>query len=770
MAVLLALFLLWCNRKRKTTKSSVHHEQASEAERAQVRVSFARVSPKPSISPSRKISRTGDDFWVPAGNSTTVAGHDVGGMVYVGRGLHVERGGGAENCLIDPTLPVARTNADVAGNHMPYWPSYSEIPPSSRLAYLHWLSSGRSEPKTELGYVFLYFYGLERRLFLDRPSDEEIAVLVSEVRRLRGIYGWNGSFDRYSRALLDAAVILKQGDVEPTPDPESFMKHSGWELPISLKLVLGREINAGRALKGEWLLCWWLAHPETRLRTPAKRAFDEFRALFLIRFGALYPEGLPVAKPKRRLKYRYRSASSTFERDFASQLAGYPDVEVLTSPIRVASSVAERCMDDLDAYSRYLGRKPDGRGSIEAHALLPEELAAQMPNAELEALSGWAEQQISQSHGLVPVEAVLERLEGEPPSRVGRRALIGAGDALARISIGLAPDPRFAIRAPRFGEPVTLFRIPGEVTKLEDVSPDYAGALLSIVLGTYVAHADGTVSGIERQRLEAQIDRMTSLSESERARLHANLNWMIAVPPKLRQLRKRFDALEEEQKHAIGQLAIAVAGADGVIDPAEVDAVQKLYRAMGLADKQVIGDLHKMAGVPASEPVTVFKATQTPRGFSIPSPPKETAVSQGGPLRLDHERISAIMADTQRASRVLSQIFADDTAEDDPAPDEGREVDTEPTHYDGLDSPHRALVEELLTQASWTGAEVGQLARQFGLMTEGAIETVNEWAFERFDEALLEPDGDFLVNPTIVGTLTSDTRRTSDDATQHQTA
>src|SRR5690606_13906549 len=102
-----------------------------------------------------------------------------------------------------------------------------------------------------------------------------------------------------------------------------------------------------------------------------------------------------------------------------------------------------------------------------------------------------------------------------------------------RISVGLAPDPRFAIRAPKPGEPVMLFRLPDRITKLEAVSTDYAGALLSIVLGTYIAHADGEVSNAERQRLKAQVDRMTNLSESERARLHANLTWMIAVPPKL---------------------------------------------------------------------------------------------------------------------------------------------------------------------------------------------------------------------------------------------
>src|SRR3546814_15650401 len=56
---------------------------------------------------------------------------DIGVMVYVGRGLRAQISGKIENCLIDPSLPVARRNADHAGDQMPYWPSYSEIPPTS---------------------------------------------------------------------------------------------------------------------------------------------------------------------------------------------------------------------------------------------------------------------------------------------------------------------------------------------------------------------------------------------------------------------------------------------------------------------------------------------------------------------------------------------------------------------------------------------------------------------------------------------------------------
>ena len=49
---------------------------------------------------------------------------------------------------------------------MTYWPSYSEISSAARTAYVDWLASGR-RPGAHIGYVFLFFYGIERRVLVD---------------------------------------------------------------------------------------------------------------------------------------------------------------------------------------------------------------------------------------------------------------------------------------------------------------------------------------------------------------------------------------------------------------------------------------------------------------------------------------------------------------------------------------------------------------------------------------------------------------------------
>jgi hypothetical protein len=90
-------------------------------------------------------------------------------MIYVGSGL-LASSGNLDPALIDPGLRVAQRRPDHAGDEIGCWPPYSEIPAPCRAAYLHWLAGGRCDPDADIGYVFLYFYGLERVVLVDAPA------------------------------------------------------------------------------------------------------------------------------------------------------------------------------------------------------------------------------------------------------------------------------------------------------------------------------------------------------------------------------------------------------------------------------------------------------------------------------------------------------------------------------------------------------------------------------------------------------------------------
>jgi len=671
--------------------------------------------------------------WIPATETVTVSGRDIGGMVYVGTPPLLNNHGYRDKCraFIDPSLSVARTGGDRVGEGMSYWPGYSDISARSRATYLEWLASGRSDPSYDPGYMFLYFYGLERRFFVDQ-SNADAKDIIAEVRRMVSLYPENHSVKRYLGEFLDIATLAETEfeALEPT------FERQGWELPFSLKYAIGARLDKGEHLSADWVLSWLICHPESHLRTPATRCREEFLALFKIRFDDRFPNGLKISKPRKHLKATYRAASSEFEGTLNPTADGkpVPDISGLRKPVEIAKEVADEVIDDLDKLSRYLGRNPEGRGSIEAHALLPLDLWALFPSTDMDELKEWAKG-ILQGGGLIPLTDVIEKLEGQRSAKIGKRQLTGAADALARLGFGLAPDPRFALRSPKPDEPVVLFDLGEQIEKLEDVSVSYQTALMELALASFVAHADGRIAEAERKALEAQIVSVEGLSEQERHRLGANMVWFLAVPPDMTLLRRKLKEVGVENQTAMRAALVGAAHADGVIQSEEVASIEKVYKALGLDPSLAYSDLH--AGEIADTPRTVRAAQPGRSGEAIPEADKATAPE------LDASRIAAIRSDTERVSSVLGQIFR--TEED---AEEGRGPSVSSLVV-GLDAKHGALVMDLVVQEHWTQDAFEQLCTKHEMMASGALEAVNEWAFETYDEALLDEYDGYDVSSDI---------------------
>ena len=201
-------------------------------------------------------------------------------------------------------------------------------------------------------------------------------------------------------------------------------------------------------------------------------------------------------------------------------------------------------------------------------------------------------------------------------------------------------------------------------------------------------------------------------------------------------------------RRALGQLAVAAAGADGTIDPEEIRTIERLFAAMGLEREGVYTELHALTSTP--EPITVRTADATAREFAIPSPPRETT---RGTVTLDAVRVSAVMADTVRVSQVLGEIFADVEDGDEEVVEDGDGVTDANDGLSGLDAPHGAVASVLITRHRWTEEEVAALADEHQLMVAGAVETINEWAFETLGDALIEEYDGYEINGNLAQEL-----------------
>ncbi len=71
----------------------------------------------------------------------------------------------------------------------------------------------------------------------------------------------------------------------------------------------------------------------------------------------------------------------------------------------------------------------------------------------------------------------------------------------------------------------------------------------------------------------------------------------------------------------------------------------------------------------------------------------------------------------------------------------------------GLDTRHTNLVKALIVQEHWTEEAFQDLCSRSGLLASGAIEDINEWAFDTYDEALLDEYKGYEVAPYIAAEL-----------------
>ena len=684
------------------------------------------------------LKKQSDACWVPKGQTTTVAGITINhGLIYVGSKLSAQSTyRGQDNCLINPKLNVTKNSQNVDYDQMPYWPSYSEIPANHRRKYLEWLADGAKDPSAYIGYVFLYFYGLERRLFLDQ-SVEDAEDIIQEINRLLGIYGGNPSINRYLNEALSNAVLFKGESIEP---PKLQIRQAyQWIFPIDIQLYIGKKLNENLTIQTDDLIRWFLAHPETHLRTPATRLEKEFIALLQIRLNQEFPQGLKVRKPKGTLSAQYSASSNSFNADLGNLMADAPDITNIMAPINKVEKVAEEVMNSLDKLSRYLGRNPGTRDSLKAATLLPAELIQQFGGAEVSELQTWLSGQTSQYNDIILLSELIVNSTESDGTKVTKTIHKEVYNLVSVLGWDMVPAPDETISPLKPHYKVLLTKKNDNTPQLERPSAAFQLFLFELALGTYIAHADTQILDIEIDKLTDKINSNSTINGLERDRLHKYVDWLKIEKVDFGALKRKLKTVDADAKEALASLAIAIAAADGRIVPEEVKALEAIYQSMSLDKQDLYSNIHNFteSSKPNKSTAQVTDQQNTPAEHSI---------------NLDMSRISETLEDTQKASSLLASIFEDDEEHVEPPVNDAEDEpeDMPDNLYAGLDNLHNQLLIELLTQNEWSRLSFEQLTSSLKLMPDGAMETINEWAFDKFDEAIIEDDDPILIYKELI--------------------
>ncbi|MDN3502161.1 TerB N-terminal domain-containing protein [Psychrobacter sp. 5A.1] len=729
------------------------------------------------VSANKQLGR-----WFKENEAFNIKGRSIErGFHYVGGQLTMLTGFGIEPSLVDDSLPASSPNVIHSispiyhDESLGYWPSYERLSVKCRGTYLDWLASNRAHPSTPIGYVFIYFGGFERRIIEhindDVVSDAEFMAIYEEVTRLNRIYGsQSASFDSYSAHFLAFMTLIRSllfedkaqtGDLLPPPFTSQNLK---FKMHLAKTVALQLPIPA--SLAWEWLVY----SNEYNFKTPAKRCEAVFKSLFAILYQDIYQNGFVVSANKTRLKLSYNAASRSIV-SVELTLDDLPDPSILRAPVKKIITIAEQCNDALDAYSRYLGKEDSSADDIAAIMLLPKTLIYQQDylndNPTIRKFKTWAQSIIKHNEGLTTTKELWAYLDEPLPQTSSKTLSKKQNELIIHLvelaGFGIAPDQRYHQTRLQSDGYAVLFA-GGHGAHCEDFEPSssFYQVSLAMRLGAMVATINGYVDKREVDTLLTLLNQDSQLTTIEKGSLTAYLLWQLNTPANMAGLKATLADLDDQYIGFISRFIITVALANGNIEPSQIKQIEKLYQALGLDRTMVTSDIHQL---------TTNKKVNM--GINNAPETKDNSDKNSRSFSFDAELLALHERETAVAKAMLSKIFAveDEESEDDIKESVLLKISSKtvtehqsnvPVNnhssgneviINGLDSSHSQLYQELISAEVWQREAVNELCESLNLMINGAIETINDWAYDKVDAPVLEDDDEMVVDFEIVDEL-----------------
>ncbi|KML07956.1 hypothetical protein VK92_01980 [Burkholderia sp. LK4] len=683
-----------------------------------------------------------DVRWIGQGEAVDVAGTKItGGMFFFGKPRRGDGHRSIDACVVAPNANVATVGGESSAGSEDYWVTYNSFTASQRRTYIQWLASDRTDPQLHRSFVQFYVYGLERRVLVDgmqgSVDKRELDAIATELRRLKTIYSSSLSATSINSLLEFIAVqsVHPQRQYEQKPGPVSNL----FEVPLSVRVAFGQASLDKVPVPVTWALAWVLGDGAVNKRTPVYRCEREFRRLFERKYVEKYRDGMKLPTNKTKLRPPSHTLFYALQDiSYPDYITSLPDISAVTGPRNKLQELVYECSDALDAYSRFLGRNPDAEGALEGALLLPAELWPESVQRELKSLVSM----VARDTVVTTFGSLFDRFKAT--GNLTRDKLSSFARVLGEAGVAMEPDARISGRTPKPADAVALYAtLPSNSTNLVDET--YLTFALMVDVAASIAMADGRATESEIAFIHRQIESWSQMTSRQQSRLKARVQVQIAQPVTLVALKKRLEPLSADAKHSLATLLVQTANADGVVSPAEVKLLEKLYQTLGLDPQRLYSDLHGNG---------VAAAPNSP-GIST----NANRVESGSPsaFTLNTARIEALQKETAKVSAMLSDVFAGEEPVVEAVPETSEASEATPASRGllGLDDAHSTLLRLLLTRPKWTRAELVDATSDLDMMLDGAIEQVNEAALDHWDEPLIDGDDPLEINQDLAQRLTA---------------
>lgn len=642
---------------------------------------------------------------------------------------------------INLKLKVGKPNRQLNEN-LGYYPSYDQISPDQRAKYLNWLSGDRKDVLDDIGYVFIFFYGLERRFLVENKDPN---LIVNEIIKLRKRYKISNSFLGYSGRFL-VYILIRVGLEKVNPktfksileNTELLNFEEGYMVCLAWLGIHQLSISSSLAFS---LISY---DPRVSKSVIPEQAPKQFRKLFQEKISKRFKDSVKLKVSKTTVKIGYHPSSSSLSFNFNGfNEVAIPNMLAIKQPFTTWLEIWNESIEELRPFCRKIKNigTVDSREAFEA---LPDALRKENLHPDSKKWEKvFSMNTDSNGFAVIQVEKLASIHGIGKRDRLTKKQSLSLALTSEMVGFAIEPDVRIKNKPFLWEEPIALFR--GKENEKLEVSSRYKSASLLLELGVAVAAADGQIDNEELGFIKHFLEGQFMLDKSEIFRLEGLKQVLIKEPPSLQGLGKKIkESLPENQTEKICQFLIGVAAADGKIDDDEIKLLKKVYKAFGLDTKKLI-DFVEEARSKLDEPVIVKPSnSRKEQGEEIPER------KEPGGISLNAERIKEILVDTREVSKLLAEVlYVDEDFEDEEMEMVKEETNSFEARFEGLKVQLHEVLTELLRQESWGKNEFEMLVRKFDLMPSGTILDINEWSEERFDDVLIEEGESITINTQI---------------------
>lgn len=632
--------------------------------------------------------------WVKSHERIEINGISIcGPTFYFGSDLK-NSNGYPEPSLINPLMRASSTIDDAS---YAVDPSYIKFTPYQRHKYLEWLASN-CVYKAPNAFVFLYFYGLERRALLDGMHDVEILKEVKpEIERLSNTYSVISVYAE--PLLLHIDTLIADGSTLEELDVKNALyvagRYTAQKLPVPTSLIAPIILNTNSVRKSKYIsVC-----PELVQK--------------VITF--LYGDELAMERCFTYKNIEYKPVSSG--------LRGIPFVstskalELLTSRsnINKLQDIATAVSDSLEEYAKYLLKNPTHRNTLEANLMLPvylypESLRITLKNLKYE----------TDGYHLVdmPLETLLSSLNSD--GSISKDKYTRILSALNYESVGLYPDmfkTGMDLKAP-----VILYSLDkNQVANKKDLE-------LAELFIDLIAWSSSKDTHFEDSHVFEQITKF-DIGANECKYLAASAKFKCLNNKNPSGLKQKLKELSEQERTKIADLFVTLAKYSDSIEAADIKQLESVFKLLDLEQTALYSALHS------------DDAQQ---------------VSDNKASGLDMAKIKALQKETSEVASLLHAVFnSEDNQDATPSIvcQENVLVTTplsDQKTYIGLSVKASMLLEIIRTDKVWKKDALKVHADELGLMIDGVIEQINDACFDAFDDPLIDGDEVLEINQDLL--------------------